>query len=389
MNQSKYAFQAGLFILLSIAAAIILIAWVAESRNAPTDAKHYTAVFADGEDIAGLSPGAEVRLMGVKVGRIDEVKVVTPTEPNQGAEIHVDFSVGQGVALRSIDPELELQTAVTGGAWLNILRVGTGPTLADGEKVRAETSNLLAIMTDVRDELEETLSVVRKDLDKVSDELVETADGIESFTKSADRMITSIETSASSLLKETSGVMGDIRSVFGDSGDDIRTTLAKLSSLTTRLDKQLPETLDEVAGFIKKTETSIEGVDKLVTEITGTATEARTLLADNRTDIDRTIQSARRSVDELEGLVDDLRANPSRLIWPPDEKDLNNNTLYAMARSYAKAAEDLESAAGALHTASQEEGVDQEKIEVLRTKLMEQFKHFDKLQGEVWERFEK
>jgi len=388
MTPSKYAFQAGLFILLSIAGAIFLVAKVAESRNAPADATTYVAVFTDGEDIAGLSPGAEVRLMGVKVGRVETVEVAVPEDRARDAEVHVRFSVGEGVELRQTDSEVELQTAVTGGAWLNILRVGTGQPLAENGKVQAKSSNLLALMSDVRDEVRQTLTVVREDMDTVSTELVETADGIESFTTSADGLVKNLEAKLDKLLGESTGVMADIRAVFGDSGDDIRTTLAKLRSLTTRLDTKLPETLDEIDGFVNKAETSIDGVDKLITELTGTATQARTMLADNRQDIDRTIESARRSVDELEGLIDDLRANPSRLVWPPDEKDLNNNALYALARSYAEAAEDLESAASALSAASKQEGADPEKLEALRAALMQQFKHFDKLQKEVWERFE-
>jgi uncharacterized phage infection (PIP) family protein YhgE len=183
--------------------------------------------------------------------------------------------------------------------------------------------------------------------------------------------------------------MTDVRAVFGDSGDDIRTTLAKLATLSTSLDEKIPGTVDQIAAFVTKAETSIDGVDTLVTELTGTATEARTLLADNRPDIDRTIESARRSVDELEGLVDDLRANPSRLLWPPDEKDLNNLDLYATARTYAKAAEDLESAAAALSNAAGDGETDPIKLQALRQQLLQQFEYFDKLQGEVWERFEK
>lgn len=395
MNPSKYAFQAGLFILFSIAAAIFLIARVAE-RGTPGDATPYTAVFAAGEDIAGLNVGNEVRLLGVKVGIVESIKVVTPTTPEDEAEVHVGFMIGKGIELRETGNNVELQTAVTGGAWLNILNVGTGQSLAKGGKVNARTSNLLAMVQDVRDEMQLTLASVREDLDTVSIELVQTADSIETTANDANTLIHKIEKEIDPVLKdidtflaESTGVMTDVRAVFGDSGEDIRTTLAKLSSLSTSLDQKIPGTIDQITEFVTKAEQSIEGVDTLVTELTGTATEARTMLADNRPDIDRTIESARRSVDELEGLVDDLRANPSRLIWPPDEKDLNNLDLYATARTYAKAAEDLESAAAALHRAEGDNEDDPIKLQALRQQLLQQFDYFDKLQAEVWERFEK
>jgi phospholipid/cholesterol/gamma-HCH transport system substrate-binding protein len=395
MNPSKYAFQAGLFILFAIAAGIFLIARVAD-RGTPGDAKQYVAVFAAGEDIAGLNKGNEVRVLGVKVGTVESITVVAPPTPEQDAEVHVAFTVGRGIELRETGNNVELQTAVTGGAWLNILNVGTGQALAEGDKVDARTSNLLAMVQDVRNELELTLGAMREDMDLVTAEMVETADSIETAATDATALLNKVEeeldpvlVDIDKFLEESTGVMTDVRSVFGDSGDDIRTTLAKLSTLTTSLDEKIPSTIDQIDGFVAKAETSIDGVDTLVTELTGTATQARTLLADNRPDIDRMIESARRSFDELEGLVDDLRANPSRLIWPPDEKDQRNLDLYATARTYAKAAEDLESAAAALHQATANGEADPIKLEGLRQQLLQQFDYFDKLQVEVWERFEK
>jgi phospholipid/cholesterol/gamma-HCH transport system substrate-binding protein len=395
MNSSKYAFQAGLFILFAIVAAVFLIARVADT-GAPGDAQRYVAVFAAGEDIAGLNVGNEVRLMGVKVGLVESIDVVTPTAPEDDAAVHVAFVVGKGVELREVGNNVELQTAVTGGAWLNILNVGTGQTLAENSEVPGRTSNLLAMVQDVRDEMELTLASVREDLDAVSAELIETADSIESTSNDANRVINKLDkeidpilVDIDTFLAESTGVMTDVRSVFGDSGEDIRTTLAKLATLSTSLDEKVPATIDEIAAFVTRAETSIEGVDTLVTELTGTATEARTMIADNRPDIDRTIESARRSVDELEGLVDDLRANPSRLLWPPDDKDLRNMDLYATARTYAKAAEDLESAAKALNRAEADGEDDPIQLQALRNQLLQQFEYFDKLQSEVWERFEK
>ena len=403
MNPSKYAFQAGLFILLSIAAAILLVARVAESRSAPDNAKHYTAVFPAGEDVGGLSEGAEVRLLGVKVGRVDKIEVAPPASPDQDASIRVSFSVGDGVELRQTAPRIELQTAVTGGAWLNILSVGTGSPLAEGGEIKGSTANLLAMIADVRDEMNVTLAAVREDLGTVSTELVQTADSIETSANEATELINKVEKDIDPVIKdvndflaEATGVMTDVRSVFGDSGDDIRKTLANINSITTKLDTDLPQTLkginDFVAsaeGFVDRAQASLDGTDKLITELTGTTADARAMLAENRPTIDRTILSARRSVDELEGLIDDLRANPSRLIWPPDDKDLNNLDLYAAARSYAKAAEDLQSAAAALREASLNEDADPAKLDALRQDLMQQFEHFDKLQAEVWQRFEK
>lgn len=410
MNPSKYAFQAGLFILLSIAGAIVLVARVAESRSAPSDAKSYVAVFPAGQDVGGLSEGDEVRLLGVKVGRVDKVEVATPSKADEDASIRVTFSVGNGIELRRAGARIDLQTAVTGGAWLNIDSVGVGDALAEGGEVVGSTSNVIAMIGDVRDEMRLTLTAVRENLDSVTTELVQTADSIEQSSNQATQLIAKLEkdidplivdaknvmTDMRGVFAEAKGVMADMHGIFGDSGEDIRTTLANLSKITTKLDTTLPETLGEITGFVdsagqfvKRAQASLDGADNLIGELSGTAADARAMLAANRPTIDRMVDSARRSVDELEGLVDDLRANPSRLIWPPDEKDLNNLELYATARAYAKAAEDLQSAASALREAALNTDAKPEQLDALRSDLMRQFEHFDKLQAEVWTRFEK
>ncbi|XAM01418.1 hypothetical protein OT109_08485 [Phycisphaeraceae bacterium D3-23] len=105
------------------------------------------------------------------------------------------------------------------------------------------------------------------------------------------------------------------------------------------------------------------------------------------------VTNARRTIAELRGLMEDLRANPSRLVWPPDERDLANLELYAVARQYANAAEDLQSAVQQLRDATvtdpSDDPANAERLEQMREHLMEQFEYFDELQRELWERYER
>lgn len=398
MNTSKYAFQAGLFILIAIAGAVVMIGWVADN-NASAGGRVYVAEFASGQDISGLQEGAEVRLLGVKVGRVDAIDIVT--HDNMDAHVHVAFSIQDDIELRD-GVRIEAQAALTGGGWLNILSVGGGPALAENAVIPARSANLSVVINELRQDMIQTL-------DNTAKELTDTAEAVENTANEATELINQIERELDPVLAdydafmaEATGLMGDFRGVFGDSGEDIRATLANLNSASTTLDQRLPTTLDGIDGaladittftdeathFLDEAEVSLAEANELIDQATETAAGVNDLLADNRPTLDRMVTNANRAINELEGMIDDLRANPSRLVWPPDEKDLQNLGLYAAARSYAEAAEDLQLAAAALNNAAQDPTADPEELEQLRQQLLQQFEHFDQLQEEVWGRFE-
>lgn len=398
MNSSKYAFQAGLFILLAVAGAIAMVARVAENR-ASVSGTAYVAEFSAGQDISGLIEGAEVRLLGVKVGRVEKIDIVVHDQMD--AHVHVTFTIEDHIKLHE-GVRIESQAALTGGGWLNILSTGSGNDLAENTIIPARSANLSVVIDELRRDVTSTLELTAA-------ELTSTADAIEATANEATDLINQIESGLDPVLEdyaafmnEATGVMSDFRAVFGDSGDDIRTTLANLSTISTTLDQRLPATLDQIEGalsdiqsfsdeardLLERAQVSLDNADELIDEVTTTATGVNDLLADNRPTIDRMVSNANRAVNELEGMIDDLRANPSRLVWPPDEKDLKNLGLYAAARSYADAAEDLQLAAAALRDAQQDPNADPQELERLREALMAQFEHFDKLQEEVWGQFE-
>lgn len=409
MNQSKYAFQAGLFILIALAGAVFIVYRIGQAGASPGATRTYVAVFEPGQDISGLKEGAEVRMLGVPVGRVTAIEV-TMNEESMDAHAHVTFTLRRDLALKSENTRIESQTAFTGGGWLNILSLGEGDDLAEHAEVEARSVNLTAMVDEVRAELTATLTDVRTSIDTATGELTDTADAIEETAREATEAIAHIEDQIdpvvaqyNEFIDEATGVMSDTRAVFGDSGEDIRQTLANLNSVTTQADERLASTMDqidaalgqintlteEIMAFVDRTEQSLDGVDTLLADTDLLITDTRAALGDNRAQIDRMIENARLSVVELRGMVEDLRANPSRLVWPPDEADRDNLDLYAAARQYANAAEDLQLAIQLLRDASVTTPDDADKLDRLRADLEAQFDNFDRVQREVWERFER
>jgi len=408
VNQSKYALMAGLFILISVAAVFAIVARIAKERADVDDAHQYIATFAAGQDISGLDEGAQVRLIGKPIGRVESVEIVMP----EGADAHIKitFSVPRKVRLKSQSPIIEAQTSFTGGAWLNIRSLGTGEELPDNSSVEGQSVGITAMLDAMQTEMQATLASLRSDAALVTEEFVETGNAIEEAADEATTLLSRLEEKLDpsiqeydTFMAEATGVMADIRSVFGDSGEDIRQTLASLNTLTDTIDQRLPGTLDrvdlalddisslsdEITGFVDQAEQSLDGINALTRELDSLTAETRATLGENRVELNRSVTNARRTIIELRGMVEDLRANPSRLIWSPDPSDLHNLDLYATARQYATAAEDLQAAAQALRDASVTSPDDAQQLDALRDDLMQQFDHFDQVQQEVWQRFER
>jgi len=411
MNQSKYAFQAGLFILIALVVGMLIIYRIGQNGAGPAGTRTYVAVFDPGQDISGLKVGAEVRMLGVPVGRVTDIEVTTH-EDSMDAHAHVTFTLRSDLQLKTENARIESQTAFTGGGWLNILSLGEGEKLDEMAEVSARSVNLTAMVDEVREELTLTLSDVRESVEIATQKLTDTAASIEDTSREATDAINHIEAQIdpvvaeyNEFIDEATGVMADARDIIGDSdsGEDIRQTLANLNAVSATANERLAGTLDQIdaavgqinslsddiSAFIDRTEQSLEGVDTLLADTDLLITDTRAALGDNRAEIDRMVNNARLAVVELRGMVEDLRANPSRLVWPPDEGDRNNLDLYASARQYANAAEDLQLAIQQLRDASVTSPDDTEKLERLRENLEAQFDHFDAVQREVWERFER
>src|SRR5436190_9530340 len=72
--------RVGIFVLVSIVILIFLILYASGDINPFTKKLHLKAQFSDAN---GLREGSEVRLAGVRVGKVDKITLLPPsTEPN-------------------------------------------------------------------------------------------------------------------------------------------------------------------------------------------------------------------------------------------------------------------------------------------------------------------
>lgn len=90
MENRAHAFAAGLFALLLIAAAVLSVWWFGGKREATRD---YLVVTR--QNVSGLSLQAQVRYRGIRVGRVEAIRL----DPEDGRNILIRISVGEEIPI--------------------------------------------------------------------------------------------------------------------------------------------------------------------------------------------------------------------------------------------------------------------------------------------------
>ena len=302
MNGQTSNLIVGTFVLAGIVATIAVILWLAGDGGREASDR-YVAVFE--RDISGLTLGAPVRYLGVDVGEVVDIGLSTRTSSAVRIDIEVRASTPVSAATYA---SLAFQ-GVTGVAFISL---GYDPAIAE-TPIRADVYEFplvpvrdtgLAALLASGGEITDKVSLL---LDR-SNELLAT-ENVDRLSETLDNLAALTRTLAARQ-DELAQLPGDLRSTLAD----MRGTLTLLQGT---LDSAAP---DMVATMAQLREAS--------GRLAATSSRLDSLLADNGDAVDRflgaglgqapaLITETRDVVRELEKLVDELRADPSRLIYKP------------------------------------------------------------------------
>src|SRR5882724_628182 len=129
MNKQRNAFKAGLFILISIALIVAVIVAI-EGIDALTEpVQRRTVTFRLADNLSGLDKGDDVRVGGVKVGKVSHIQYV-PASADGKPLLIVHFHIPKKYELHE-DALITIESTVTGAADLNIANLGSGAMLPE------------------------------------------------------------------------------------------------------------------------------------------------------------------------------------------------------------------------------------------------------------------
>lgn len=384
---------AGLFLILSIILAVFVAFMLSDVQDKFVKRTEYVVRFPTSVGVAGLQPGAEVTFGGLSVGKVRSIMENVVKDEMTGIDVVRSHDVV--VALRTDlvlyeDAFADLTIPILGGiSKLNIASAGTGGyeggpadangTLDPGEALRGRfapsiltqlgftTEEALAIketihevraisenVNDVSESMKRMALELEPEFGKGVDDGRSTLANIRAFTDrfnaedgwspKVDSILSSADDAAKKIspaIDEVQATVSDVRGIVDENRERVTSILENVDVTTARFKTT---TMDEVDALLEKGSVALGSYRDI-------ADNANSILLSNKPKIAATLDSASDIGVQGKLFVEEIRAQPWRLLKKPSEEDLLREPIYEAARSYARAVSDLRVASEALDAA--------------------------------------
>ena len=168
--------RVGLLVLIALAVLIVLILNASGTLNPFARTLHLKARFADAN---GLREGSEVRLAGVRIGKVDKIRLLTASEVGTGPnpnKIEVDLSVNATIdgvpatdRIRTDSTAQQASPSLLGSEMMVNITPGTalGSPVKDGATLPSSSGNTMSDLATRGTELAERLGKLSDQLNDV------------------------------------------------------------------------------------------------------------------------------------------------------------------------------------------------------------------------------
>ncbi|MGV6815067.1 MAG: MlaD family protein [Phycisphaerales bacterium] len=401
---------AGLFFVGSVVLATGMSFLLTDVTGKFSKKKDYIFRFTTEVGVTGLEPGAEVTFGGLHAGTVKSISAEKVVSPGSGVEIVVAHDVHVALDADLVlheDAYADLSPPILGGvSTINIPSAGTGSyeggppdanlildpgevmrgrfapsilaqlgfTTEQAEKIKASIDDVKAITSDAR----ASTQSVRRMTDSLEPEFISGVDdgkstiaNVRAFTErlnGEDGWSGRVD----GILVKAEGASAKLEPTI----DDARATIADARSVITEGKPKVMDILDHVEATTKRVKLeSLDQIDALLDKgslalgsYKDLADDAREMVSVNRPKIDSTMDSARDIGINSKLMIEELRAQPWRLLKKPSKEDLAREPIYEAAREYAQAVSDLRHASEALDAAvalvAQNEGTGEPGVSV-------------------------
>lgn len=367
--------RAGIFVSVALITALIVVVvlsgvWTTLTRTT----EDYTVRFEVSSGVANLKRGAEVRVGGLALGRVESVE--PSVAPGQAFEdILVRFNLHDAIELFG-DAKILVSSPLLGSdAWLDIPHVGhpATPMPDDGVIPGATSAGMLTTMlgpanADRADaiienaerfsaylgELPETVDPIVQDVGAVVHDLRE--ERWPHWAGSVDEIMTwatSFTASIDGGIADARAFIGDGRDILAENRDALRTSMSNVETTSEDVkviaERVRTETLDKANALLDNGRLAID--------------DARAALDRIRTDYDGwserlgdTFANASLASQQLKLATIEVRRSPWKLLYRPSPTELEHELLYDAARSFALASADLKAASASVKAILDEHG---------------------------------
>jgi len=340
----KEEIKAGLILLISLILLSGFIILIGGSKFFEKMDRYYVKVM----NAAGLEVGAQVKLGGVRVGRV--LSIIPPSGPGQ--PIVIEIGLTHGTTLYQGTKALITQVGFVGDIYLLLsVENTTNLPISAGETIPSEEQIQFGRMMARMEDLSKTIDSLIKDVNKLFSH--KNILGIEKVIENSNRTILSASSSLNQIVIALKNTTDKLDSALNEIGTLVKDNKAEVSLMVRRARETVEKVretvekagveIEKVAGEVKKVGTGIEKAEGMIKAFEETAkTINKTSQSANRViqsadnsikSFDKTIKSVNKSIDlqsqnldhllnlltqtteDLQDLVQEIKARPWGLLY--------------------------------------------------------------------------
>jgi MlaD protein len=374
--------RAGAFLVTSVIVALFVVVVLSKSSMF-TRKNDYVVRFTMSEGVAGIAIGSEVRVSGLKVGRVTAItQRFDEDRIDVAIEMSADIPVYQDAAI------IRAQPLLGNYSWLNFSSLGTsekGKIDVGGHLDARPSGGLLATI------------VGPQNASRANEMFI----NLVTFTASLDDFARKqYPENVVPMLKDAKAAVGTLRTDYETWRPDISSGLASASSAMHKLDA----TMDDAQAGVKDArtilahfrETNLKQLDELLdsglkgaNRFASAMEQLDTELVARIPDVRVMLSDLRQSAAQVKLATMEVRRSPWKLLYRPSGDELARENLYEAARAFAIASSDLRVAGDTLRATMKDTpqrfAEDAKFRDAIRTQVLQSVDRFDAAQRKLFD----
>jgi len=284
----KEEVKAGIIIVSAIAILSVFIVLIGGGQFFQKYDNYYVKVM----NAAGLETGAQVKLGGVRIGRITDIR--PPLKP--GEPVTIEIGLKKGAILYEGTKAIITQVGFVGDIYL-LLSVNntTSKILKPGDVIPSEELMQMDILMAKINVLSTSVERLVNDVDRLFNE--KNVKGIEALIGNTNSAIVS---SSSSIDKIASS---------------LKVSTDKLERVLTEVEDLLKGNKGDVAQLLKKAREDIEKAGDMIKSIEKTSKSVDRAVDHQSKNLDHLVNSMTRTTEELQDLLQEIKNKPWSIIY--------------------------------------------------------------------------
>lgn len=404
-KKSYNELKAGLFVVATLLAAVGIIIWLGASGMFKNKGQLVSFYVPQEQGGVGVGEGAYVSLGDAAIGQITSVQF----QPDRKRCLYQAQLDRKDILIKA-DGTANVSSPPIGAARIVILNSGSSSQLADEDHpIRLhggldEAMNNIALAAEnvrgITMTIQKELSTSEKDtlmskIHGLTGELQTASGNIAKL--SANVLMQTDPSQANSAMAMVAGFL----TRANKAAEDVTAMTADARPKVERMMTAMANTADNVESYTKKDVAELLSTLKLINsqllkianDFSDVSTQTRQVIVMNRDNIDSILRNMTLVSSNLKATATDVRRNPWKLLYKPDEKEIHSANIYDAARAFASGTEELNESITRLNALAKSSptGVpcDDPEIQKVRRQIQESFEKFNKAEQSLWKELAK